>query len=427
MKIKTKRLSYEEVMALPSAEHMKPHKPSRLLAGIARIALGGELKKTSFSYKSLDMEKAGNGPWLVLMNHSSFTDLAIAFEVLKGHPFSIVCTSDALVGKEWLMRNLGNIPTRKFVSDMTLIADMDHALHNNNASVLMYPEAGYSLDGTTTRIPRRIGILIKRLKVPVVMITAYGAFTRDPLYNNLQKRAVKTSATVRCLMSEEEVTTLKAKQIDEIIEEAFNLDYFKWQKENDVKVTEAFRADGLDRILFKCPHCMTEGKTEGKGIRLVCHECGAEYEMDELGRLKCTNNETKFDHIPDWFAWEREQTRQEIIDGTYLLDTDCDIAILKDTKALYMVGTGHLRHDNNGFVLDGCDGKLHYEQAPSSSYSVNSDYFWYEIGDIVSIGTNNCLYFCFPKKPNIVAKTRLAAEEMYVLAKAARKEAAGDT
>ena len=177
MKIKIKTLSYDEVMALPVAEHQKPRKPSKLLAGVARLASGGELKQTNFSYESIDMDKAGNGPWLVLMNHSSFTDLAIAFEVLKGHPFSIVCTSDALVGKEWFMRSLGNIPTRKFVSDMTLIADMDHALHKNNASVLMYPEAGYSLDGTTTRIPRRIGVLVKKLKVPVVMITAATHFT----------------------------------------------------------------------------------------------------------------------------------------------------------------------------------------------------------------------------------------------------------
>ncbi len=422
MKIKTKTLSFEEVSSLPSAEHKKPHKPSKLLAGIARIALGGELKQTSFTYESVDMDKAGNGPWLVLMNHSSFTDLAIAFEVLKGHPFSIVCTSDALVGKEWLMRTLGCIPTRKFVSDMTLIADMDHVLHKNNASVLMYPEAGYSLDGTNTRIPKRIGILVKRLKVPVVMITAYGAFTRDPLYNNLQKRNVKVSATVKCLLSEEEASTMKVRQIDEIIEGAFDLDYFKWQEDNNVRVTEAFRADGLHRILYKCPHCMKEGNTEGKGTKWMCHECGTEYEMDELGRIKSTNAETKFTHIPDWFAWEREQTRQEILDGTYLLDTACDIAVLKDTKALYMVGKGRLRHDSNGFVIDGCDGKLHYEQSPSASYSVNSDYFWYEIGDIVSVGTNDCLYFCFPEKANIVAKTRLAAEEMYQLAKQNKNE-----
>ena len=164
MKIKTKTLDYEQVMKLPSWEHEKPKKPSKLLEGIGRIALGGELKKVHFSCEKIDMDRAGDGPWMILMNHCSFTDLSIAFEVLKGHPFSIVCTSDALVGKKWLMRNLGCIPTRKFVSDITLISDMDHALNKNKASVLMYPEAGYSLDGTGTTIPRRMGVLLKKLK-----------------------------------------------------------------------------------------------------------------------------------------------------------------------------------------------------------------------------------------------------------------------
>lgn len=62
MKIKTKTISYEEAMALPSWEHKKPKKPSKFLAGIARIALGGELKKTSFTCEKVDMEKAGDGP-----------------------------------------------------------------------------------------------------------------------------------------------------------------------------------------------------------------------------------------------------------------------------------------------------------------------------------------------------------------------------
>ena len=280
MKIKTRTLSYEEVSALPSWEHMRPKKPSRLLASVCRIATKGELKSVGFSCEKVDMEKAGSGPWLVLMNHCSFTDLAIAFDVLKDRPFSIVCTSDALVGKEWFMRSLGCIPTRKFVSDITLISDMDHALNVNKASVLMYPEAGYSLDGTTTMIPRRIGVLIRKLKHPVMMITTYGAFHRDPLYNNLQKRNVKVTCRMKCLFSEEEASTMKVRDIDEIIDKEFDLDYFKWQEDNGIKIEEPFRADGLERILYKCPHCMTEGKTLGKGISFTCHECGAEYELD---------------------------------------------------------------------------------------------------------------------------------------------------
>ena len=417
MKIKTRTLSYEEVTALPSWEHMKPKKPSRLLASVCRIATKGELKSVGFSCEKVDMEKAGSGPWLVLMNHCSFTDLAIAFDVLKNRPFSIVCTSDALVGKEWFMRSLGCIPTRKFVSDITLISDMDHALNVNKASVLMYPEAGYSLDGTTTMIPRRIGVLIRKLKHPVVMITTYGAFHRDPLYNNLQKRNVKVTCRMKCLFSEEEASTMKVREIDEIIDKEFDLDYFKWQEDNGIKIEEPFRADGLERILYKCPHCMTEGKTLGKGISFTCRECGAEYELDTLGRLKCTNKETKFTHIPDWFAWERSVIRDEISSGSYSFEAECDIAILKDSKALYNVGTGVLKHGTRGFILDGCGGKLHYEQAPQASYSVNSDYFWYEIGDIISIGTNDCLYYCFPKGNESVAKVRLAGEELYKLSK----------
>ena len=422
MKIKTKTLSIEQINALPSWEHKKPKKPSRALAGLCHLLTKGELNKVGFTYEKVDMEKAGDGPWMILMNHCSFTDLAIAFEVLKDRPFSIVCTSDALVGKEWFMRSLGCIPTRKFVSDITLISDMDHAMSVNKASVLMYPEAGYSLDGTGTRLPRRIGVLLKRLKYPVVMITTYGAFTRDPLYNNLQKRDVKVSCRMKCLFSADELAGTKVKDIDQVLDEEFTFDYFRWQEQNHVEVTEAFRADGLNRILYKCPHCMKEGCTEGKGIMLTCKECGVQYELDTLGRLKAVNADTKFSYVTDWFAWEREQLREDLANGTYRLDVPCDIAVLKDSKALYMAGTGRLKHDVNGFVLDGCGGKLHYEQSPGASYSVNSDYYWYEIGDIVSIGTNDCLYYCFPKEGDIVAKTRIAAEELYQMYKKGKNE-----
>ena len=62
MKIKTKTLSYDEVAKLPSWEHKKPRKPSRFLEGIARIVIGGELKKVNFECEKIDMDRAGDGP-----------------------------------------------------------------------------------------------------------------------------------------------------------------------------------------------------------------------------------------------------------------------------------------------------------------------------------------------------------------------------
>ena len=156
---------------------------------------------------------------------------------------------------------------------------------------------------------------------------------------------------------------------------------------------------------------------EGKGIHLKCHHCGKVYEMDKLGRLHALGGETEFAHIPDWNAWQREEVRRELEAGTYSLDVDVDIGMLVDHKAIYMVGEGHLHHDENGFTLTGCDGKLQYSQGPLTCYSLYSDYYWYEIADMICIGTNDELYYCFPKGGDVVSKTRLATEELYKMKK----------
>ncbi len=412
MKIKTVKRSYDEVCLIPVPEHIRPKKPNRALGALMRLLSAPDLKAVDFTYNVENAERISDGPKLILMNHSSFLDLEIASRMIK-EPYNIVCTSDGLVGKEKLMRSLGCIPTRKFVTDIKLISDLKYALKTNRTSVLMYPEASYSFDGTATPLPRKMGVLFKALGVPVIMITTYGSFARDPLYNNLQKRKVKVTATKKCLFTPDEIKSLSIEEIDSILDEAFSFDYFRWQKENNIRITEKFRADGLNRILYKCPHCMNEGETEGSGTTFVCHNCGALYDMDEFGNLISRAGNTRFSHIPDWYAWERECIRAEINEGTYSLDADVSIGMIVDYNALYMVGRGHLHHDPSGFTLTGCDGKLTYTQGPRKCYSCYSDYYWYEIGDMICIGDNNVLYYCFPDKRDIVAKVRLATEEIY--------------
>jgi hypothetical protein len=197
------------------------------------------------------------------------------------------------------------------------------------------------------------------------------------------------------------------------LDAAFGFDHFKWQADQGIEINQDFRADGLDRILYKCTHCGAEGHMEGKGIHLTCQKCGKKHELTPIGQLKALDGETEFPHIPDWFRWEREQVRQEILDGIYHMETDVKIGMLVDHKHLYMVGEGHLTHDLNGFTLTGCDGKLEYTQKPLTSYNLNADYYWYEIGDVVGIGNTDVLYYCFPRDTSPVAKLRLATEEIY--------------
>ena len=411
MKIKTKQRDYEKVCALPRPKHRNPLRPNFLLQLVIRVLAIFDLFPTKFTYTTEGMEKIGKKePCLILMNHSSFIDLKIASRIFFPKPYGIVCTSDGFVGKEWLMRLIGCIPTQKFVSDVSLIRDMEYLLKKKKTSVLMFPEASYSFDGTATALPRKMG-------VPVVTVITEGAFARDPLYNCLQKRKVKVSAHVKCLATAQELKTMTVAELDGLLDEAFGFDNFAWQKENGVVINEPFRADGLNRILYRCPHCGAEGKTEGKGITLTCHNCGVKYELTELGALKAVNAEPAFDQIPDWYRWQREQVKRQLEDGSYILDTDVEIGMMVDFKAIYMVGSGHLTHTAEGFTLTGCDGKLNYTQGPLACYSLYADYYWYELGDVICIGNHDALYYCFPKCGDVVAKTRIATEELYKLKK----------
>ena len=422
MKINTRNLPYEEVLKLPRLEHRTPRMPSRLLAGVVRIGSAPTLWKTKFHYTTERMELVGDEPCLILMNHCSFTDMKLAYGIFYPKPLGIVTSVDAMTGiLGKLMRILGCTPTHKYVSDLTLIKDMEYMLKTNKTSVLMYPEAGYSFDGRTTTLPRKLGILMKKLGVPVVTVITQGAFHRDPLYNMLQIRDVKVSAHVKCLATAEELKELSVAELDARLDEAFSFDNFAWQRDNRISIDVPFRADGLHRILYKCPHCGAENRMEGKGIHLTCHACGRQWEMDEFGQLHALEGETEYPHIPDWYAWERECVRKELEDGTYLLDTDVQIGIQVNLDGICMIGTGHLTHDLNGFHLTGADGQLDYTQSPVAAHTLYADYYWYEIGDVIGIGNNEFSYFCFPRADVSVTKARLATEELYKLQKAARR------
>ena len=417
MKIKTKALPYEQVMALPPAQHKPPQKPIRALGALIRLLGAKDLKETGFSWTEERMEELGEGPYLLLMNHSSFIDLEIVNRIFWPKPYCIVCTSDGFVGKEGLMRAIGCIPTNKFVTDVTLMSDMSCALHEKGCSVLLYPEASYSFDGTATPLPRKLGVMLKRLDVPVVSILTEGAFARDPLYNCLQKRQVPVRARVRGLLTRQELQEKSVGELDALLDGVFSFDNFAWQRDKGLRISEPFRAEGLERILYKCPHCLTEGRTLGRGTRLRCESCGAEYELDELGQLCRLNGQSAFTHIPAWYAWERQQVRKELEEDRYRLDLPVQIGLLRDFKAIYLVGEGRLQHSKSGFTLDGCDGKLHFERPARLNYSLYADYYWYELGDIICIGDRDTQYYCFPPKGTPVAKARLATEELYKLQK----------
>ena len=416
MKIKTLEKSYDEVMAIEPPKHYKPKKPNIFWQTLPKLISDITLISSRLTHSEVGMERLGkNEPALILMNHSGFTDFKIAYSMLYPRKFNTVAAFETFMGLEWLMKQIGCFPTRKYIADLQLIHDIQYCLKENKSSVLMFPEAVYTLDGTCVTLPKTLAKFIKKLEAPLCMLQTNGVYLQVPAYGYVEKRDVPMHAQLRYVLSPEEIKKMSVEEIQEVIDREFSFDDFRWQKENNIVIDEPFRADGLHKILYKCPHCQKEGKMESSGIHLTCASCGKKWELTELGYLKALVGETYFDHVPDWYRWERECVRAEVLEGNYGFDVSCDIMMIVDTKALYKVGSGRLSHNmEDGFHLTGCDGKIDYHQNSKSMYTCEAIPYWYEIDDAISMGNNRALYFAFPtEEKHVVGKVKLAVEEIY--------------
>lgn len=416
MKIKTLNKSYDEVMAIQPPKHFKPMKTNIFWQTLTNVLSRVMLLSSQFTSKEVGMEKLGKDePALILMNHSAFADFEIAYSMLYPRKFNTVAAFETFMGLGWIMKPIGIFPTRKYISDPQLIRDIKHCLVKNKSSVLMFPEAVYSLDGSLVTLPTSLPKLIKLLGVPLCVLQTRGVYLSNPAYGFVKPRKVPMQGELRYVLSPEEIKQMSVAEIEEVLYREFSYDDFRYQKDNNIIIDEPFRADGLHTILYKCPHCQKEGKMEGSGIHLTCTACGKKWELTEQGYLKALEGETYFDHIPDWYKWERECVRKEILDGNYGFDIPCDITMIVDTKALYKVGSGRLSHNmEDGFHLTGCDGKLDYHQSSDALYTCEAIPYFYQIDDVLGLGDSRALYFAFPtEQKEVVVKAKLATEEIF--------------
>ncbi len=416
MKIKTLDKSFDDVMSIEPLKHHKPKKTNIFWQTLTKVISEVTLLSDKFTRNEVGMEKLGKDePALILMNHSGFTDFKIAYSMLYPRKFNTVAAFETFMGLEWLMRQIGIFSTRKYISDFLLIRDIKRCIDENKSSVLMFPEAVYTLDGTCVTLPATLAKFVKMLGVPLCMLETNGVYLKVPAYSYVKKRDVPIHAELRYVLSAEQIKEMSVDEIQEVIDREFSFDDFRWQKENNIVIDEPFRAEGLHKILYKCPHCKKEGDMQSDGILLSCTACGKKWELTELGYLKALEGETYFDHVPDWYKWERECVRQEILDGNYGFDVPCDIMMIVDTKALYKVGSGRLSHNmKDGFHLTGCDGKLDYRQSSKSMYTCEAVPYWYELDDVIGMGNHDALYFAFPTEhKEVVGKVKLAVEEIF--------------
>ena len=357
-------------------------------------------------------------PYLLLCNHNAFMDFKVATQVIYPNSANYVVAIDGFIGREWLLRAVGCICKRKFTNDTILVRQLSKVIGNRDIAVV-YPEARYSLCGTTAVLPSSLGKLCKLLDVPVVTLVCHGHHANSPFWN-LHDRKLKTEADYTLLFTQEEVRNTPAAEINAKIVEAFQYDDFAWQKGKGIRTTYAQRAEGLHKVLYKCPHCGKEFHMDSKDDILFCGECGKKWRVSELMELEAVEGETEFSHIPDWYEWERACVREEVEAGTYdsgVLPVHVDS--LPNAKKFIRLGNGTMQHNMTGFHVHGTDvdgDPFDMEIPVPSLYSVHIEYEYLgKYGDCVDLNTLQDTWYTYPEAPCqfSVTKMALATEELY--------------
>ena len=357
-------------------------------------------------------------PYLLLCNHNAFMDFKVATMAIFPHRANYIVAIDGFIGREGLLRRVGCICKRKFTSDIMLIRQIRRVIQNGDICVI-YPEARYSLCGTTAVLPASLGKMCKFLNVPVVSLICHGHHINSPFWNLHQRGVKPTEAEMTLLFTPEQLKSASAEEINERIVRAFQYDEYAWQKARGVRVKYKKRAEKLEKVLYQCPRCRAEYRMASEGDALFCRACGKRWRYTELGELRAEAGETEFSRIPDWYEWERANVRAQVEAGTYDSgELPVTVRSLPNAKKFILLGEGTLRHDMSGFTVRGRDGAgqpFEMIKPVMSLYSCHIEYEYLgRFGDCVDLNTLEDTWYVYPHGSDFsVTKMALATEELY--------------
>jgi len=355
-------------------------------------------------------------PYFLLCNHNAFIDFKVMTKAVFPHRANYVVAIDGFIGRGWLLRAVGCICNRKFVRSINLVINMIHA-KNNGDIVVLFPEARYSLAGTTAIMPKSMGKMVKKMNVPLVTFIMHGHHINSPFWNTGNRKVKPVESEMKLLLTQEETQKLSVDEINDKIAQAFQYNEYAWQKEKGIRVTDKKRAEGLHKVLYQCPACNVEYKMSSKGTTLRCDSCSKAWEMSELGELAAVSGETEFSHIPDWYEWERANVQKEIAAGTYSFKAKVRVESLpNDKRFIVFEERAELTHNLNGFNLKGSyNGEPYDIDWPAATmYSCHIEYDYFGRGDCVDLNTADDTLYLFPEEGDFsITKISLATEELY--------------
>ena len=292
----------------------KPAKQNPLLLPIIWGASYFMTRRFGLKIDRVNMKQV-KPPYLVIATHQGFSDYCIGPLALFPHRAMYVSDVEgfAAFGKS-LYRAIGCIGKRRYVADIRVMRHIRNAIKDGQ-SVVIYPEARHSNIGITADLPKNLGSLVKYLDVPLVILSANGSYLANPFWNEEKTRKVPIRAKLQCVLDANQVRETAPEDIQKLIEDKLSYDEYDYQHKNHILISDADRAEGLERPLYQCIRCGAKYHMSTAGAELKCNSCGAVWSLSEDGWLVADDGERI--HPPKWYLKLQENVKEELGENCY--------------------------------------------------------------------------------------------------------------
>ena len=301
-------------------------------------------KKYGITYDK-SVVKDIKGPAIVVATHTSDVDhILSALTLYPVRPTYIVSEHFIRNPKTAKLLKLMHVITKKmFTADVSTIINVMRA-KNENAVIVIFPEGRLSCYGHTLPVAEGTAELIKKLGVNLYAWKAEGAYLTFPKWRDKgDSRRGKIHTSVKLLLSSDEVAQKSVAEIKEITENAILHDDELAMQGVEYKSDSI--ANGVDRIIYKCPSCMKEGGISAEGNHIRC-KCGLDVTLDNFYKL----HGAPFDRLNEWFEWQQNSidTDSEHIESKVRLGCCGDDGFMDE-----YAGEGEAYIDKDTFKLKG--------------------------------------------------------------------------
>ena len=335
----------------------KPTRPSKLHYAMARLAcrpFSAHVFKRKFYRNEL---KGVKGPFVVVANHQTaldFVNLIDAADV----PLSFVLSHavyHTLPVRGFLSR-MGAIPKQQF---RTAVSDLNamKAVVKAGGALAYSPVDLMCEDGLPPPLPESTYRFLAWLGVDVYVARTYGAYLVKPKWEK-KFRPGRTYMDIYRLFTADELKEKTEEQVAAAVRAALDFDVYKEQERLRIHYKHGDRIEGLEKVLYRCPHCAAEFTTGVKNKHtFFCSACGDELVCDEFGLL---HNQKGFGeeyrYISDISRLTQDALRARIAEDESLATLTFPAhaeRIDYEKKKFVSAGKLSVTLSRDGFMLDG--------------------------------------------------------------------------